>query len=75
MLFALPSFKTFPVQVGYRISYLNTGIGQILGNTDRYFKAPTGKASFNLQKMARDALRFKLSTALHTERDLAWFSD
>ncbi len=40
-------------------------IVHFLGNTDRYLKAPTGKASFNVQKMARDGLRLKLSTALH----------
>ena len=40
-------------------------IVHFLGNTDRYLKAPTGKASFNIQKMAREGLRLKLSTALH----------
>ena len=40
-------------------------IVHFLGNTDRYFKAPTGKASFNVQKMAREGLRLKLSAALH----------
>ena len=36
-----------------------------MGNTDRFLKTPTGKASFNVQKMAREGLRLKLSTALH----------
>lgn len=36
-----------------------------MGKTDRYLEIPTGKASFNIIKMAREGLRFKLSTALH----------
>jgi len=40
-------------------------IVHFMGNTDRFLKTPTGKASFNVQKMAREGLRLKLSTALH----------
>jgi two-component system CheB/CheR fusion protein len=36
-----------------------------IGQTDKYLAAPTGKASFNIIKMAREGLRYKLSTALH----------
>jgi two-component system CheB/CheR fusion protein len=36
-----------------------------IGQTDRYLAPPTGKASFDVLKMAREGLRFKLSTALH----------
>jgi len=36
-----------------------------IGQTDKYLAAPTGKASFNIVKMAREGLRYKLSTALH----------
>jgi two-component system CheB/CheR fusion protein len=36
-----------------------------IGQTDKYLAAPTGKASFNVLKMAREGLKYKLSTALH----------
>ena len=36
-----------------------------MGKTDKYLVTPTGKASFNVLNMAREGLRFKLSTALH----------
>jgi two-component system CheB/CheR fusion protein len=36
-----------------------------IGQTDRYLATPTGKASFNILKMAREGLKYKLSTALH----------
>jgi len=36
-----------------------------IGQTDRYLAPPTGKASFNIIKMAREGLKYKLSTALH----------
>ncbi len=36
-----------------------------IGQTDRYLAAPTGKASFNVLNMAREGLKYKLSTALH----------
>ena len=36
-----------------------------IGQTDKYLVPPTGKASFNIVKMAREGLRYKLSTALH----------
>jgi two-component system CheB/CheR fusion protein len=36
-----------------------------IGQTDKYLAPPTGKASFNIIKMAREGLRYKLSTALH----------
>ncbi len=36
-----------------------------IGQTDRYLAPPTGKASFNVLKMAREGLKYKLSTALH----------
>lgn len=39
-------------------------IVHFIGKTDRYLEPPTGKASFNITKMAREGLRFKLSTAL-----------
>ncbi len=38
---------------------------QFIGQTDRYLKTPTGKANFNILKMARKGLRYKLNTALH----------
>lgn len=37
-----------------------------IGQTDKYLAPPTGKASFNIVKMAREGLRYKLSTALHS---------
>ena len=37
-----------------------------IGQTDRYLAPPTGKASFNVLNMAREGLKYKLSTALHT---------
>jgi two-component system CheB/CheR fusion protein len=40
-------------------------IVHFMGKTDRYLETPIGKASFNILKMAREGLRFKLSTALH----------
>jgi two-component system CheB/CheR fusion protein len=36
-----------------------------IGQTDKYLAPPTGKASFNIIKMAREGLRYKLSAALH----------
>ncbi|MGB5749409.1 MAG: chemotaxis protein CheB [Desulfobacterales bacterium] len=36
-----------------------------IGQTDRYLAPPIGKASFNVLKMAREGLKYKLSTALH----------
>lgn len=36
-----------------------------MGKTDKYLETPVGRASFNVLKMAREGLRFKLSTALH----------
>jgi two-component system CheB/CheR fusion protein len=36
-----------------------------IGQTDKYLAPPTGKASFNLINMAREGLKYKLSTALH----------
>jgi two-component system, chemotaxis family, CheB/CheR fusion protein len=36
-----------------------------MGKTDKYLETPVGKASFNVLSMAREGLRFKLSTALH----------
>jgi two-component system CheB/CheR fusion protein len=36
-----------------------------IGDTDRYLKTPTGKSNFNILKMARKGLRYKLNTALH----------
>jgi len=36
-----------------------------MGKTDKYLETPVGKASFNILSMAREGLRFKLSTALH----------
>ena len=40
-------------------------IVHFMGKTDKYLETPTGKANFNILKMAREGLRFKLSTALH----------
>ena len=37
---------------------------QFIGETDRYLRTPSGKASFNILKMAREGLQYKLSTAL-----------
>ncbi|MGA7143786.1 MAG: chemotaxis protein CheB [Desulfobacterales bacterium] len=36
-----------------------------MGKTDKFLETPVGKASFNILSMAREGLRFKLSTALH----------
>lgn len=36
-----------------------------MGQTDKYLKNPAGKASFNILKMAREGLQYKLSTAIH----------
>ncbi len=36
-----------------------------IGYTDRYLSTPSGKASFNILKMAREGLQYKLNTALH----------
>ena len=36
-----------------------------IGHTDRYLSMPSGKASFNILKMAREGLRYKLNIALH----------
>jgi two-component system CheB/CheR fusion protein len=36
-----------------------------IGRTDRYLSTPSGKASFNILKMAREGLRYKLNTTLH----------
>jgi len=36
-----------------------------LGKTDKYLETPVGKASFNVLSMAREGLRYKLSTALN----------
>jgi len=36
-----------------------------IGQTDNYLAPPTGKASFNIIRMAREGLKYKLSTALH----------
>ena len=35
------------------------------GQTDKYLSPPTGEPSFNLLKMVREELRYKLNTALH----------
>jgi two-component system CheB/CheR fusion protein len=35
-----------------------------MGKTDKYLETPVGKARFNILSMAREGLRFKLSTAL-----------
>jgi two-component system CheB/CheR fusion protein len=37
-------------------------------HTDAFLKPPAGEASFNLLKMARDALKYKLSAVLHQAR-------
>ncbi|MGO9622600.1 MAG: chemotaxis protein CheB [Desulfobaccales bacterium] len=34
------------------------------GNTDQYLASPSGEPSFNILKMAREGLRYKLTTAL-----------
>lgn len=36
-----------------------------MGETDKYLMTPTGKASFDILKMAREGLRYKLSALLH----------
>ncbi len=36
-----------------------------IGQTDNYLTPPTGKASFKVLNMAREGLKYKLSTALH----------
>jgi two-component system CheB/CheR fusion protein len=36
-----------------------------IGRTDRYLSTPSGKADFNILKMAREGLRYKLNVALH----------
>ena len=36
-----------------------------IGRTDRYLSTPSGKASFNILKMAREGLQYKLNTTLH----------
>jgi two-component system CheB/CheR fusion protein len=36
-----------------------------IGQTDRYLSTPSGKASFNILKMAREGLQYKLNTMLH----------
>ena len=36
-----------------------------IGHTDPYLSMPSGKASFNILKMAREGLRYKLNIALH----------
>jgi len=36
-----------------------------IGHTDRYLSTPSGKASFNILKMAREGLQYKLNTMLH----------
>ena len=36
-----------------------------IGQTDNYLAPPTGRASFNILNMAREGLKYKLSTALH----------
>jgi len=35
------------------------------GQTDKYLSPPTGEPSFNILKMIREELRYKLSTSLH----------
>ena len=37
---------------------------QSIGQTEKYLMPPTGKASFNILKMAREGLRFKLGQAI-----------
>jgi two-component system CheB/CheR fusion protein len=37
-----------------------------MGKTDKYLETPVGKASFNILSMAREGLRLKLNTALHS---------
>jgi len=36
-----------------------------VGQTEKYLVPPTGKPSFNILKMAREGLKFKLTAALH----------
>lgn len=36
-----------------------------IGHTDRYLASPAGEPSFNILKMAREGLRYKLNAALH----------
>ena len=43
----------------------NYEIINFLGKTDDYLENPVGKANFNVISMAREGLRYKLSTALH----------
>jgi two-component system, chemotaxis family, CheB/CheR fusion protein len=40
-------------------------IVHFLGKTDKYLETPIGKASFNVLSMAREGLRYKLSTMLN----------
>jgi two-component system, chemotaxis family, CheB/CheR fusion protein len=40
-------------------------IVHFLGKTDKYLETPIGKASFNVLSMAREGLRYKLSTTLN----------
>jgi two-component system CheB/CheR fusion protein len=38
---------------------------QFIGETDRYLAMPTGKATFDILRMAREGLGYKLTAALH----------
>jgi two-component system CheB/CheR fusion protein len=38
---------------------------QFIGETDRYLATPTGKATFDILKMAREGLGYKLTAAIH----------
>ena len=40
-------------------------IVNFIGQTDKYLAPPVGKASFSVLNMAREGLKYKLSTALH----------
>ncbi len=43
----------------------NYEILHFIGSTDKYLMPPTGKASFNILNMAREGLKYRLTTTLH----------
>ncbi len=56
----LDNFSPASVLVNEKLEIL-----YFVGNTDAYLTPPTGEARFSITKMARESLKFKLSTALH----------
>src|SRR5207247_10125182 len=62
---ALPTARVFPYTTLFRSVNAEWQVLQFRGDTSPYLKPPTGRASFNVLKMAREGLFLPLRAALN----------